>query len=144
MSNIGNASAPAAALAPTATAPATAPVVRPSAPALKPATAALKAANKAKAAAKPAAKGKVAPVVKSATGARVRQSRVAGFYVDVMELLRGGAKSVTAMAAKLGIEERDVRLAIDRGRARHLKIDRVSKGVFAFTKGFKVPAKDKL
>jgi len=75
---------------------------------------------------------KATKVIAPAVG--VRGGRIAPLKAPVLALLKGGPKTVKAMAEKLKVSERDVRLAIDGLRAKGYSglIKRVEVGTFAY------------
>lgn len=74
----------------------------------------------------------VNPTVVSQPEPIKRASRIAPIAEQVLGILRQGSATVKDMAATLGTTERDIRLAIDRSRAKGEKIQRLGPNTFGF------------
>lgn len=80
--------------------------------------------------------------VAASTAPKKRASRIAPLMDKVVASLKQSAKTVAVLAEKLaGGNERDIRLAIDRARARGEKIERLSKNTFGYAQKKTVPAR---
>jgi len=93
---------------------------------------------KAKGKAKAAAKAKAEAPAKRKS--RLTEGGEKSPYATVLNALKAGPVTVATLAARAKIVDRDVRLIIDRARARKYDIVRTSKNTFGYAKGFKVPA----